>query len=239
MKRTVSVLALLVAASFILPSCEKVVGEGPILTETRATGNFSGVSLEMSGIVNFKIGAEYKVQVSAQQNILNVIQTHVASGVLHIDHSDHVRLKTYDKIRVDITAPSADYFRVSGSGDIQVNGDLSANNLQLFLSGSGNININKAVLTDRLEAAISGSGNINILNGSVHNQELTISGSGKMDLGGMLAENAVTRTSGSGDMKLSVAKKLDATISGSGSVYYRGQPVVSTRISGSGQLVAY
>ena len=42
--KNLSVVALLGAAVlFIFPSCEKVVGEGPLVTQTRSVGNFTGV----------------------------------------------------------------------------------------------------------------------------------------------------------------------------------------------------
>jgi hypothetical protein len=237
MKKPAVRLALFIASIFIFSSCEKIVGEGPIVTETRITENFTGVSLEMAAAVSVTIGPVYRVEVSAQRNILNILQTHVINGVLHIDRKDLVRLKTHDRIQVNITMPSANYFRVSGSGDIQVSGDLVTANLELKMSGSGSILVNKAVVTDRIDADISGSGNISIMNGSAIRHDLQISGSGKIDLSGLSAENATARTSGSGDMKLNVSKKLDATISGSGTVYYRGQPAIHSRISGSGTLI--
>ena len=239
MRKSITVLVLLIASIFIFPSCEKIVGEGPIVTEIRSTGNFAGISSEMSGKVNILIANEYRVEVSAQRNILEVLQTHVVNGVLHIDFKDFVRVKTHEEVLINITVPSANYFRLSGSGDMDVRGDLVANNLQVKMSGSGNIFIEKAVVASGINADISGSGNISILNGSAMNQDLKISGSGKMEFAGVSSENAVTRISGSGDMKLVVSKKLDATISGSGSVYYHGNPIISTKISGSGRVIYY
>jgi len=57
---------------------------------------------------------------TAQQNILDVLQTNVASGVLHIDFKDNVRVKNYEEIIVNITAPTVDYLRLSGSGYMNV-----------------------------------------------------------------------------------------------------------------------
>jgi hypothetical protein len=37
-------------------------------------------------------------------------------------------------------------------------------------------------------------------------------------------------------MKVNLSKSLDADISGSGSVFYKGNPVISTHISGSGNV---
>ena len=239
MRNSLSVLTFLAVSSFIFSSCEKILGEGPVITETRSATSFSGISSEISGIVNFRISPEYKIEISAQRNILDVLQTHVVNGVLHISFKDFVRVRRHEDILINISAPSADYFRLSGAGDLNVRGELVSNNLEVKMSGSGNINIDKVVIADRINAAISGSGNINILNGSVVNEELNISGSGKIEFPGVSTENAVTNISGSGDIKLLVSKKLDATISGSGSVYYHGNPIINTKTSGSGKLIYY
>jgi hypothetical protein len=237
--KKLSVVVLLSAVLFIFPSCEKVVGEGPLVTQTRTVGNFTGISSEMSGKVNFAIAPEYKVEITAQQNILDVLNTNVINGVLHIDFKNNVRVKVYDDMIINITAPYADYFRLSGSGNMNVQGDIAANNLKVTLSGSGNIAVQNAVIGDKIDTDISGSGNISIANGSAVNEDVDISGSGKVEMAGVAAQNAVTHTSGSGDVKLALSKNLDAHISGSGSVFYHGNPIISTHISGSGRVIPF
>jgi len=234
-----SITVLLIAALYLLPSCEKVVGEGPLVTETRSFGNFSGISFETAGKLNFTIGPDYKVELTAQRNILDVLQTNVASGILHIDFKDNVRVKDYEEIIANITAPSLNDVRLSGSGDINVHGNVATSSLKVLVSGSGNISIQNAVVMDKIRTDISGSGNIFILNGSATDHDMKISGSGNVDMVGVAAQNATIRISGSGDVKVQLSKKLDANISGSGSVYYRGNPIISTQISGSGRVLPY
>jgi len=238
--KNLSVAVLLAAvALFIFPSCEKVVGEGPLVTQTRNVGNFTGVSSEMSGKVNFTIAPDFKVEITAQQNILDVLNTNVVNGVLHIDFRNNVRVREHEDLLINITAPYADYFRLSGSGNMNVQGDVAANNLKVTLSGSGDIAVQNAVIGDKIDTDISGSGNISIANGAAVNEDVDISGSGKVEMAGVAAQNAVTHTSGSGDVKLALSTNLDAHISGSGSVYYHGNPIISTHISGSGRVIPF
>jgi hypothetical protein len=238
MKRSIAGL-LLAAAIIIFPSCRKVIGEGPLVTETRAVANFTGISSEMSGSVYVTIGPAYKVEITAQRNILDVMNTNVANGVLHIDFKDNVRVRAHEDITVNISAPSGDYFRLSGSGNMDVNGDVAANSLKLTLSGSGNIAVQKAVIVYKIDAEVSGSGNITIVNGSAINEDLDISGSGNIQLAGVAAQKTVTHISGSGDVKAVVSQSLDVYISGSGSIYYHGNPIISTQISGSGRVIPF
>src|SRR5262249_14520299 len=148
--------------------------------------------------------------------------TNVINGVLHIDFKNSVRVRSYEDITVNISVPSADYFRLSGSGNMDVIGNVAANNLKVTLSGSGDIAVENAVVSDKIDADVSGSGNIRIMNGSAINEDLDISGSGNIELVDVQAQNGVTHISGSGDMKVVLSQSLDARISGSGSVFYHG-----------------
>jgi hypothetical protein len=221
---------------FMISSCEKVSGDGPVVNETRNISNFDGLDLRVAADVYFKQDANFKVEISAQRNILEVMETYVSNNKLVIKFRNDVRVRTHDPIIVQISAPSSSSFRLSGSGSISVTGALSPSSMELDISGSGNITIPQ-LTTGYLDARISGSGNININNGSATQQKLRISGSGSMDLVNILSEKADIETSGSGDIKVNATKFLDVKISGSGSVYYRNNPIINFSISGSGKVI--
>ena len=229
---------MLAAAAAILtaPSCKKVVGEGDLQTETRNITDFSGVSSSIGGKVYYKIDPVFKVEITAQRNILDVIQATKINGHLLLKVRDGVRIKSSEEIIVNISAPTADYFHLSGTGELIATGNINATDIDMSISGTGNLTVSAVSITNKIKAAISGSGNINVLTGSAKNEELKISGSGNLILENVAAENAETKTSGSGDIKVNVSKSLDVTISGSGSVYYHGNPLISTDISGSGRV---
>ena len=229
---------MLAAAAALLTSssCKKVIGEGPLQTETRNITDFSGVSASIGGKIYYKIDPVYKVEITAQRNILDVIQATRSNGHLLLKVKDGVRIKSSEEIIVNISAPTADYFHVSGTGDLMVTGNISAADIDMSISGTGNLTMPSVSIGNKMKAEISGTGNINVLAGSAKNEELKISGSGKLLLEAVAAENAESKISGSGDIRINVSQRLDATISGSGSVYYHGNPLISTNISGSGRV---
>lgn len=235
MKQVFIILLIATGLSFF-SSCEKVIGEGPLASETRNVQGFKGVSVTISGKVNYTIDPVYKVEVLAQRNILEVLETYIVGDELVIKFKDGVRVKDYEDITVNIRAPFAELVNLSGAADVFVTGNLVSPNLNLKLSGSGNMYVQQATVADKLGVAISGSGNINVQQGSAVNESLRISGSGKIDLSPVAAQKAVAEISGSGDMRIKVSQNLEASISGSGSVYYIGNPLVSTHISGSGTV---
>jgi hypothetical protein len=75
-------VALLSALILLITSCEKIDGEGPVVTETRDVSGFSGIDFRIGGDVYFKKDTVYKVEVSAQQNILDKLETYVSDGNL-------------------------------------------------------------------------------------------------------------------------------------------------------------
>ncbi|MEO8403558.1 MAG: head GIN domain-containing protein [Chitinophagaceae bacterium] len=230
-------LIILAAASLIVfSSCEKVVGEGPVVTETRMVDSFTGVSSGFSATVNYTIGPVLRVEVQGQQNVLDVLKTSSSNGILTVDFKDNARVKSHEPVIVNITAPSLDYITQTGSGNIFAKGHIVSTRLDINISGSGNISVEDAVISDKIDARVSGSGHLVITTGAAKNETLQVSGSGYMDLVNVPAQNADVHISGSGYTKVNLSQSLDAHISGSGDVWYLGNPVISTHISGSGKV---
>jgi len=220
---------------FMMTSCEKVIGEGPVVTENRNHSNYIGVDLRCSAEVQFYQSNEFKVEVSAQQNILDILITEVYNNRLVIRFKNDTRVKSHEPIRVKVSAPEGKSFRISGSGNILAQTPLNPASLDLDISGSGNIELGQ-VTTTSIDANISGSGNMRITSGTAETERLRISGSGNINFAGVVAQNVTTNTSGSGETRVHAVNNLNVTISGSGSVYYLGSPTVNVSISGSGNV---
>jgi hypothetical protein len=233
-------VVLLCTMIFTLSSCikDRVTGDGPVVTESRSVVNFSGVDLRCSANVVYKQDASYKLEISAQQNILDVLITEVSNNRLVIRYKNDVRVKSHDQITIVVSSPVVNSLRISGSGNIETTGILTPASMDMDISGSGNIHVIE-MTTGSVDANISGSGNIKVSSGTATQEKLRISGSGDIDLGNVAANKATTTTSGSGETRVNASQNLDVTISGSGSVYYKGNPVINTHISGSGKVIHF
>jgi hypothetical protein len=220
-----------------ITSCRKISGEGPVVTETRDVSGFTGIDLRMSGDVIVKQDSVYKVEASAQQNILDHLEIYKSNDKLVVKLKDNVSITSHEQVTVTVSTPVCNDLRLSGSGTISTDA-LTPAELDVDVSGSGNIVLLKLTAT-KLDATVSGSGSILVQNGTLTEEALKISGSGKIDLTHVAAAKATTKTTGSGDMWINLTENLDATITGSGSVYYKGNPVVDTHITGSGKVVHF
>jgi hypothetical protein len=221
--------------ALLLTACEKVTGDGPLVTQNRTHTAFSGVDLRMNATVVYKQAPDYKIEVRAQDNIQGILITEVENGKLVVRVKNDVRLRRHEPITITVQSPELNRLRVSGSGNITATGLLNADDLEVDISGSGDIEL--ADLVARyLDVDISGSGDFKVVSGMAPEELLRISGSGDIDVANVLAKSVISTTSGSGTTRVNVSEQLRVTISGSGNVHYKGQPSLSVFTSGSGKV---
>ncbi len=228
--------AILIAVAVVgLSSCKKVVGKGPVVSETRTTESFSEIEFSIPGNIRYIQGETREIVIEAQRNIIDLIETRVSGDRLKLYIRNNTNIKSHEEITVTVKGAGVHTIALQGSGNLEIPGVFTPTNAKLSLSGSGNINVS-SIETNRLDLNISGSGNIKIGAGIADTEIITISGSGNIDLEGVEANKVKTQTSGSGNITVFVNEELDAKISGSGDVNYKGSPVVNADISGSGRV---
>ncbi len=88
------------------------------------------------------------------------------------------------------------------------------------------------------QVSTSGTGDV-VITDSMTQEDMRISltGSGSFLGFPMRAETCQVDITGTGDCKITVNNRLDVTIDGSGSVYYKGDPSIQEDITGSGAVV--
>lgn len=122
---------------------------------------------------------------------------------------------------------------VSGSGNLQLSG--SSREIDSDVSGSGRVVLDMTI-NGEADFSISGSGRIEA-RGKAKQVNTAISGSGRVMGADLETNRCKIRISGSGGVEIHVLDELDANISGSGSVGYRGNPSkVNGSSSGSGRV---
>jgi hypothetical protein len=237
--KKITTMALVSVLAVSIVGCRKAItGLGPYVAENRSIENFNGIELLMNGDIYYSKGNNRNLEIVAQQNILDNLQTLVLNDKLIIKYRNDKSYDADETIRINITAPEVNDFELKSSGSIYSLSNLAANHLILRNNGSGSISL-RHVAAGNIEAIANASGNIVVLDGETVNENARTSGSGKIDLSGILARTATVRTSGSGKILVKVADHLHATIEGSGSIYYGGYPDVSSHISGTGHLVHF
>jgi len=231
------ILALFIATSLTTTiSAQKwktIRGEGDVVKQELDIASFDGVSLGFHGDIFITQGSPQKVEVEAQQNIIDNIKREVRGGTWRVNFEDNV--KNAKPVKVYITMPKLKEASVSGSGNLTSTGKFTGvGHLSTAVSGSGNVKLE--VDAKSVEGAISGSGGIE-LKGGAESMDLAISGSGNIHAKDFEVGRIEIAISGSGNAKVFAIESLTAAISGSGDITYRGDIAkVKARVSGSGSV---
>lgn len=165
------------------------------------------------------------VSVSGSGNIIG--QTKIRTNDIDLSVSGSGSMSLDVEARGDVDA------NVSGSGDMDLKGHFES--FESDVSGSGKVTLD-ATIDNTADFGISGSGKIEA-SGTADIVKTRISGSGKVLAANLETNSCDVRISGSGDVEINVKNELDANISGSGSVSYKGSPKrINSHASGSGKV---
>ncbi|TKD63447.1 head GIN domain-containing protein [Flavobacterium sp. ASW18X] len=216
---------------------KRIKGNGNVVTLERSVNDYDGIAISGWFDVKLVSGSEGELTLKGEENLLDYIITEVDNGVLVIKTEKGVNLKPSSyKNGIYITVPveEIDELSLSGSGDITSSTTLKGASLETRVSGSGDVTLDVDV--NHLEARLSGSGDMD-LSGQASNFEVTISGSGDISAYDLTAKNVEATVSGSADIEITVEKSLNARVSGSGNITYKGNPSkVKSKSSGSGDV---
>jgi len=211
--------------------------KAPRSKETRDLPEFNSISLRVSGNVYLKQGSTQKVEIEGSERTLEEIETRVSNKRLIIEWEGSRRWfgwSNHGSVDIYITVKDIRELSVSGSGTIRSESNFKVDDLELSVSGSGRIKFEASA--DDVDISISGSGKIE-LEGSSNDNQIHISGSGRLYAEDMKSRSYDVRISGSGSCRVNVSSEIYASISGSGSVYYRGDPdKIRSNVSGSGRI---
>jgi hypothetical protein len=237
---TTVLLGLFIIGGISAQRNNKISGDGNQVSLERTTADYDQIAI--SGFFDIELidGREGNLTLEGEQNILDHIITEVKGNTLTIRVKNGYQLKpsSWKKgVSISIPVETITALRLSGSGDIVGKTTLKASNFETAMSGSGDISIKLDV--NSLAASMSGSGDM-ALSGRTTDFDASISGSGNIDAYDLIADNVNATVSGSANMKVTAKKAIDAKVSGSGDIDYRGNPEkISTKVSGSGNIAKH
>lgn len=192
----------------------QVQGSGGAAMQLRTTPAFARVELAGATAVTVQVGPSRSVRVTADSNLLRHVTTRVRGGTLAVGTTGSFTTRT--PMHVDVTVPSLDAVTLTGSGTLVVTG-VHARLLAVSLPGTGSVRVA----------------------GSAEELRATLSGSGDLQVQDLVARDAATELSGVGEIRVHVTRDLHATVSGTGSIRYSGDPTsVVSRVTGTGSVSA-
>lgn len=257
-RRTILTSVLFVFSALIFHSCTDDIfcedGEGPIVEKEVPVEMFNGIDLASSFDAKIIQGDEQRVIAIGNENIIYDLNLDVREGVWQADLEGGCH--TNFSLRLEITLPSIQKIKTSGSGDVTIAGFDNLQNLRVVSDGSGDIqstgtievnnltriksdgsgDIELEIITKDLDLEMDGSGDV-WLAGQADDAFIELDGSGDLHAFSMMLFTCEIISDGSGSAGVYVDDFLEVFIGGSGNVYYRGDPEINSRIDGLGNLI--
>lgn len=215
---------------------QKVTGNKDVQQQTRTVNSYDRVAVTGMMEVQLIAGKEGRIDLEAESNLMEYIETEVSNGQLKIAVQKGYNLEPSRNYPIKITVPFEDLDAVTltGSGHIKNSDLIRARSFKVTVTGSGNMNLNLDV--EELEGTVTGSGDVK-LRGRAQTLNCTVTGSGDFLAYDLQTEKVKASVTGSGDIEVSVENELAARVSGSGDIKYKGNPDKQNfKTSGSGSV---
>jgi len=201
-----------IATAILAPHSSKLAGPGPMAVQTRTVPAFAGVDLTGANVVTISVGSPRAVEVRGHRELVENVTTRVSGGVLRIGTRGSSTAR--GSVHVTVGVPSLDALTLEGGGVIVATG-VRAEHLAVNLPGSGVIRANGSA--NRLDVSLGGSGDVQLADLSAR------------------AVHAVLK--GTGRIVVTPSRSLDASVPGTGTIIYRGNPpILRTSVTGSGVI---
>ena len=226
--------ATFLAGSILLFGCgnDCIKGEGDPERRVLEIAPFQGLIVEGPVEVRIHRSDTQRVEIEAQPNIMDLVDKEVRNGVWSIRTTQCY--KSGDDVIVHLQVPTLRSISIQGSGDVISEDQFDGDEMTLEIAGSGDLSVVVNALI--VNATITGAGDLEVVGMC---QEFTgmIHGSGDIKAGDLQCATAKADVVGSGDINIHVTDALQANVTGSGNIRYKGDPPsVNKNVTGSGDI---
>jgi hypothetical protein len=165
----------------------------------------------------------------------------ITTNTLQLDEFSKIKMEGADN--VFISHGDVQEVKVTGHSNIisRIQTDVSNGTwtIELERGSYGQYELTYYITIPILEGVRNtGSGNVTVSDPiSVDRMEISLIGSGGFFGFPLTASRCQVDISGSGNCEITVNDDLDVAVDGSGSVYYKGSPIINEDITGSGRVV--
>ncbi len=219
-KQPLLILSVFTLLLSVFSSCSDscVKGSGKSATEDRKVGAFTKLNFSGAYKVVLKQGPA-SVKVTADDNLLKVVQTDVSGDELKISTKGEVCGKT--AMTVYISNPDFQGVKSSGALDLTSEGKLNLKDFEMEFAGASKVTLD--LNAANMKTLTSGTADINLTGQATENM-VTMSGAGNLNAVDFVVANYRVETSGLSKCKINVLTELTVNVTGAGSLEYKGNP---------------
>ena len=212
-----------------------VNGKGDVVVQTYALSGFTKIDHGTKGdIIIVKDDHQY-VEVSSQQNIIDILKVEVDGSTLKIRTENAKSIGKYEELKFYVHMPVVEDIQIGGAGTVTGGDSLTGDKFTCKVSSNGSI-VLTGLHVSYTEIIIAGSGSVK-LTGHADKSDMGVGSNGHVECFGLSSDETSVQLKGAGSIETLTNVKLTVLISGNGGVYYKGNPVISSTITGNGVLL--
>jgi hypothetical protein len=215
MKRS-TVVGVFGLCAFSLAGCKKElapdVGSGVQKSEKRVLPEFRKVKASGTASVEIAIGAPCEAEITTDDNLLALVTTTLRDGVLEVRTAQGMRPRV--PVRVRLCAAALDAVIAEGASQLSAL-KLAAQDLVVRAGGGATMR----------------------LTGSAAAIDLRLGAASRADLSELSTATTTAHVDQAASARLGHTETLNVTISGPGSVRYRGEPTITRSLGKLGRLI--
>ena len=225
-------ISVMLCSSCKIDNIECIRASSNIVTESRDLRDYRGIVVNLVGDILITQGPEYSFKISGPDNVVELTTTRVENELLIVG-SENCFNGSYD-VGIEITAPEFEVISLTGIGNLETAGVITGEIIEVELIGINDIEAE--FMADTLFTEVAGTGTV-VYSGEVSKHSLLNAGDILLNAFSLNTKETVIDIIGVGDSQVTVSDLLDVTISGSGTVFYRGNPQIVSSISGNGEII--
>jgi len=225
------ILACTVSAASCLA---QINGNGKVVKETRQLSGFKAISVKTAINLLVSQGAEEKVVVETDENILPYLMTIVKDGKLDIFIKGNVN--NSKEMKVYVTVKQLNELDASSAAKVKSEGKLESEDLRISASSGSAVEI--GVICKNLEIK-SSSGSASVLTGSATSLRAESSSGSALVTSDLKAEKGELDASSGAALVVHVTREVRAHASSGGQISISGNPSSRDTDSSSGGSVSF
>jgi Putative auto-transporter adhesin, head GIN domain len=222
-----------VGISILLTSCCETEDPGPLQEAEKEFSILDFDRLEIGDAFTIKVeqASVFRIKVEGDRRNIDDLDVYKSGSTLVIKYDDDSGRK--HNTFITITMPTLKAVNFSGASVSTITGFESDEALDLYLSGAS---ISQLVAGYReVNLVVSGASNL-VMRGLGDELHAEVSGASVLNAFEFPVRQAEVSATGASMGKVTVTDDLDAMASGASSILYRGNPSVSSNISGGSSI---
>jgi len=214
-------------------SCERVSSKS--MTTHRTLTGYDGIVFSAVGDVFITQGQGFSFTMQGPQNVVEALTTEIVGSDLLISSVKcFYGINEDNKFTISITMPAVRSMDMSGTGNMKSVNTLTGDFIEVAANGVGYLDVD--IEADSLHTEITGSGTVK-LTGAVRKHDIISASVADINAYGLVTDTTIVDHRGVGSVYSFVNALLKASLSGTGNIYYKGDPIVDEHITGTGKVI--